>query len=212
MSVIGIDEFIGGIYGIFGPTSKWYVGSSPIIRNRFYNHRTTLNRNIHYNSLLQLDWNKFGEARFNFKVLEELDLPKDMLLDREQQWLDMYWNDLYNECPDARSVTGYNKKQVVLSDGQVFKDYNAFAMACGYSSTEAVLTLLRKGRTLDYIAEIRGVKIGKKTIVLSNGMAFKDTAAFARACGYTHQWSISQQLYAGKDYEYIARTRGLIGG
>lgn len=76
-----------GVYRILCiPTGKIYIGSSVDLRHRWDQHRRRLRRGIHGNAHLQLAWSKYGEASFEFSVLEFVDLPD--LLCAEQAWID----------------------------------------------------------------------------------------------------------------------------
>ena len=75
---------------------KIYIGSAIKFRKRWDLHRFQLRKNIHENKHLQRAWNKYGEENFEFKILEICD--KNVLLDKEQCWLD--WTKSYE--------TGYN--------------------------------------------------------------------------------------------------------
>lgn len=81
-----------GIYGIFNLINKKvYIGSSGNKRGlkaRLTRHRNELNKNCHHNSHLQRSWNKYGSNNFEFKILEECQV--DMLIIREQAWMDYY--------------------------------------------------------------------------------------------------------------------------
>lgn len=51
-----------GIYMIINNINeKKYIGSAKNIDKRWYEHRYTLNKNCHDNSLLQNAWNKYGK-------------------------------------------------------------------------------------------------------------------------------------------------------
>jgi len=76
-----------GIYAIIHrPTERKYVGQSNNIEKRFSQHRKALNRGIHYNAKLQRAWNQYGEAEFEFVVLEQCEADK--LTEREQSYID----------------------------------------------------------------------------------------------------------------------------
>jgi group I intron endonuclease len=76
-----------GIYQIKClPNSKFYIGSAVDIHNRCQHHRRSLRRANHPNQYLQAAWNKYGESRFEFSVLEIT--IRDDLLEAEQNWLD----------------------------------------------------------------------------------------------------------------------------
>jgi group I intron endonuclease len=66
-------------------THKIYVGSAVDIRNRCGQHRRNLRSGKHQNAHLQSAWNKYGEASFEFSVLEIT--SRGNLLDAEQFWL-----------------------------------------------------------------------------------------------------------------------------
>ena len=51
---------------------KFYVGSTINKKVRFRQHRKLLRGNRHHCKHLQAAWNKYGEAKFNFVVIEEV--------------------------------------------------------------------------------------------------------------------------------------------
>lgn len=65
---------------------KFYIGSSVNLRVRFNEHRNELRKGSHHNHHLQAAWNKYGENKFEFKVLEYCE--RNMTLIREQFFLD----------------------------------------------------------------------------------------------------------------------------
>jgi len=76
-----------GIYAIIHKaTGNQYVGQSSNIEKRFTQHRVDLKRGKHCNPKLQNAWNKYGEAEFEFMVLEECEA--DNLDEREQSYID----------------------------------------------------------------------------------------------------------------------------
>jgi group I intron endonuclease len=95
-----------GIYGIFGPSGKVYVGSAINLSNRLGKHRGVLKCGM-ANSHLQRSWNKYGGEAFHFVVLENCTgLSAKELLPREQSWMDKYRGCLYNLAPVAGSCAG----------------------------------------------------------------------------------------------------------
>lgn len=65
---------------------KFYVGSTTNKKVRFREHRKQLRGNRHHCKHLQAAWNKYGEAKFDFVVIEEV--PQDCnLSDAEDKWL-----------------------------------------------------------------------------------------------------------------------------
>lgn len=90
---------------------KVYVGSTcSTFQSRWADHRKSLRGKFHANRHLQRAWDKYGEAAFEFSVLEECPVEKDRLLALEQYYIDLLKasNRLYgyNICPTAGSVLG----------------------------------------------------------------------------------------------------------
>jgi group I intron endonuclease len=66
---------------------KVYVGSAArSIGKRWNDHRQNLRRNQHRNKHLQAAWDMYGEASFEFLILEEC--PSIDCIEREQFWID----------------------------------------------------------------------------------------------------------------------------
>ena len=81
---------------------KVYIGETTICKARWPAHKSALRTQKHGNSQLQEDWNKYGEESFIFQIIEELpsDTSKDMLLEKEEEYIKQYLNEgklLYNE-------------------------------------------------------------------------------------------------------------------
>jgi len=67
-----MKQRICGIYQIRNKVNdKCYIGQSVDCVVRFYNHKVNLRKNQHDNQHLQNAWNKYGEAAFEFIVLQE---------------------------------------------------------------------------------------------------------------------------------------------
>lgn len=81
---------IPAIYSITNKQNgKIYIGSAVQRFSRWAVHKKGLRNNNHSNRHLQRAWNKYGENSFTFDVIE--DVPdKNMLLEREQYWMDHY--------------------------------------------------------------------------------------------------------------------------
>ena len=81
------DEVMSGVYKILNKTNKkCYVGSSKDLTKRSKQHFSMLSKNKHHSIKLQNSYNKHGSEVFEFIVLEEC--PTDILLEREQYWMD----------------------------------------------------------------------------------------------------------------------------
>jgi group I intron endonuclease len=90
------------------PTGKIYIGSAVNLRDRWYRHRWSLNRGHHRNPHLQQAWIKYGEANFEFSILEFVE--KDHLLAVEQVWINK------TGCTDR--TLGFNAYDIAGSPGE----------------------------------------------------------------------------------------------
>lgn len=85
--VIGQEFKFSGVYCILNTQNgKKYVGSSKNIYSRWQKHRSTLRHGYHHSPHLQNAWNKYGEDKFHFFVLEKC--SEDELIEREQFYVD----------------------------------------------------------------------------------------------------------------------------
>lgn len=76
-----------GIYRILCVgNGKYYVGSSTSIDSRCSQHRSSLRRGRHTSPYLQHAWTAYGEASFQFSVIEECD--RSLLSEREQYFVE----------------------------------------------------------------------------------------------------------------------------
>lgn len=81
-----------GLYRIENQlTGGFYVGSAKNLNSRLGTHRSRLRSNKHENKKLQRSWNKHGEDKFKYSVLEVC-LEND-LLDKEQFLIDSVYDD-----------------------------------------------------------------------------------------------------------------------
>ena len=82
---------------------KFYIGSSVNIKKRWQQHQSQLNLGIHHCVHLQRAWNLYGSNSFVFSVVESA--PKNILILREQAWIDCYWDFgvLYNTARYAET-------------------------------------------------------------------------------------------------------------
>ena len=88
--------------------NKCYVGSSKNIKSRKYQHTKELRDGVHHNSHLQASWNRYGEDKFLFTVLEKV-IDKADLHDRELYWMQV------KQSLDREF--GYNLGMPKLADG-----------------------------------------------------------------------------------------------
>lgn len=85
-------------------SGRVYVGSAGNFSKRWHAHRKALRTGSHRNQHLQAAWSKYGEAAFDFEILE---FTRDFDA-REQHWMDTLeaYAQGFNLCPIARSSRG----------------------------------------------------------------------------------------------------------
>lgn len=103
-----------------------YIGScasSRGIKNRLKGHIQSLMSQSHHNQHLQRAWNKYGETRFKFNLLECCDPV--VCITREQHWIDTFDSANpkcgFNICPTAGSrfgakYTDASKRKISLAN------------------------------------------------------------------------------------------------
>ena len=102
-----------GIYKIKNLSdNKIYIGSSVNINSRKYKHFWMLRKNIHDNNHLQNSYNKFGEKKFTFTILELCNIEDLIML--ENKYINTYKTD--------NSEFGYNLDKVNEFRRNTFND------------------------------------------------------------------------------------------
>lgn len=124
------------IYKIINQVNdKFYVGSTTNTRERFRTHRNRLRKNRHHSKHLQAAWNKYGEDKFLFKVIETI--PEGQSLqEAENKWLAEHVGKDY--C--------YNKSR--YSDtpmrGIAKEDHPSFGLSKSQQQREAISASLKE--------------------------------------------------------------------
>jgi len=95
-----------GIYKITNTENgKFYIGSSKNIEERWNDHKQYLRGKYHINPKLQHAWNFYGEDKFIFEVIEEVEPIQLLLFERENHYISSmkpYERDIgYNICIKA---------------------------------------------------------------------------------------------------------------
>lgn len=118
------SEF-GGVYKITNILNgRVYIGSTSCFRKRAASHKCNLEANRHLNKFMQNDFNKSGTESFLFEVLEVVAGDKQERLDREQFYIDQWYDNqkncynLVKEAKDTRSGTRNKKEIDPLTDGR----------------------------------------------------------------------------------------------
>jgi group I intron endonuclease len=65
---------------------KIYIGSTNNLYRRWEEHIRLLNKNKHHSRRLQNSWNLYGEKKFKFEIIENLE-DNENLIDKEQYWI-----------------------------------------------------------------------------------------------------------------------------
>lgn len=108
----------GGVYKIINiNNSRIYIGSTSRFKTRAYSHSNNLEANRHLNKFMQNDFNKSGTDSFLFEVLEVVIGGKKERLEREQFYIDQWYDNqknCYNLAKEAQDTRGgtRNKKQI----------------------------------------------------------------------------------------------------
>lgn len=184
-SINTIDKSISGIYAIVNTLNNHkYIGSSMHVRDRLYQHRALLRRNRHHSIHLQNAYNKYGEDKFIWVILEMCEPIRDTLIYIEQKYLDL--KPEYNiaqlaSCPAQ------------LHQSQETKDKRAAKLRGRKRSKEFC----------EYLSKVRINQIGKMVDqydLQGNYLrTFNSTAQASRFCGdYTTRGVSIQQCCKGK--------------
>lgn len=100
-----------GIYKIINELNEdCYIGSSIKVKNRWSRHKKDLKKGNHHSIILQRAVNKYGLENFKFLLLETC--PIEILIEREQYYLDLE-KPKYNMSPTAGSCLGCKQSEEV---------------------------------------------------------------------------------------------------
>ena len=92
-----------GIYQIKNlENGKLYIGSAVDFKRRKRQHFFNLRHNKHKNSHLQNAWNKYGEEKFVFEIIERIE-DKEILTEKEDFYISLY--------DAANPNVGYNNRK-----------------------------------------------------------------------------------------------------
>lgn len=103
-----------GVYAIKNTLNgKMYVGSTYCFKTRWRRHRQCLRGGYHHSVHLQRSYDKIGESRFVFIVLEECEKIRETLIWLEQKYIDELHPE-YNICKTATfHIDGCTERQKI---------------------------------------------------------------------------------------------------
>lgn len=142
LSVKTSPPHTSGVYQILCVSNgKIYIGSAVQMCSRWDQHCHSLRRGNHRNIHLQRAWDKYGEANFEFAVLETVE--PSYLLVAEQSWIDK------TGCTD-RSI-GFNIYDTAGSPGDTFaQTWEGFVDPDGNEVTITNLFAFCRQNSLDW--------------------------------------------------------------
>jgi hypothetical protein len=84
---------------------KMFIGQSVNLDGIFNRIKFQLKANCHTQKDLQADWNEFGSEKFEFEVLEQLELRENLDIKKELEFLEDLWLEKYKPFRNC----GYNE-------------------------------------------------------------------------------------------------------
>ena len=156
-----------GIYviGLRGDNGRFYIGSAVNFLSRWRNHQSCLRRGKHHSEPLQRAWNKYGEAAFEFAVVEIVEEKTDLVA-REQCWLDRY-SPRYNSCRVAGSTLGRKhsaETREKMSSHPKSPDHKAKLAAAAMGNTRCVGRVVSQKQREKQAAARRGKKMSPEQL------------------------------------------------
>ncbi len=188
-----------GIYQIKNSVcDRIYIGSAVNLRKRWSVHRHHLTRGTHQNQHLQRAWTKYGEAAFQFSVVEHVGSKSDLIV-REQHWLDVSSGtcELFNIALTAGSSLGRKVSDVTR------KKMSESARAKKVTdATRAKMSALRKNKPLPHMAKIIAAnKLRAGTKCSPESKEKMSLAARLR---------VARDSRRGPDGQFIGAARGVV--
>jgi group I intron endonuclease len=170
--LIAVIPRTSGIYQIrCRQNGKIYVGSAVDLRRRWEKHRRALADGAHHNDHLQQAWHLYGEANFEFQILQLV--PAAELLRAEQEWIDR------TDCTHRK--IGFNITRLASTQGEKTSlTWSGFSDPSGKPVTIVNLTEFCRRHELDFSSMHRLAK------GLSKLKSYK---------GWTHVNSIRKRNY-----------------
>lgn len=96
-----------GVYIIFFPNAKFYIGSSHDIAKRIQTHRNNMLKNKHENELLQREWDQYRA----FDLYEYHTKDRENAYKLEQSFIDIHMKNLLMLNIAAQAKGGYRMRR-----------------------------------------------------------------------------------------------------
>jgi len=160
-----------GIYKIYflSDPDKIYIGSAVDFNERQIRHKYQLKKGIHKNTHLQRLYNKLGEHKIVFELIEKCD--RSDLLKLEQIWIDRL-NPKINILRKAGSCLGYKHTEDAKS--KISKANSGVKMTAEQNIKNA---LMRKGNK-NAAGAIRSVEFKKRLSLLKMRKVYNSETMF----------------------------------
>ena len=150
-----------GVYKITNTvTGDFYVGSSKDVKKRWTEHKCKSTWDRHPNNPMYLDMKKYGVDKFEFQILEEVEIGT--LKEKEQQFIEKL-KPTYNNI----NAKGWNTKRYKEAKKKYNKEYlkKYYNQLCYYNSEMLTLSALSKRF---YRAGIKNPTLEAKKYLISN--------------------------------------------
>ena len=149
MKTVGIYQIRNKVNG------KVYIGSSVWVENRLVQHRSHLRSGKHCNGHLQNSWNHYGEAAFEFAVVEIMGNDEQMLREREEQ--------LIQQLGASDRSQGYNIETTPSTSSKSQEHKEAISKALKKKYAEGYINPYKgKARSKEFGAKIASALRGRK--------------------------------------------------
>lgn len=196
-----------GIYAIKNTlNNKMYIGSTACFKNRWRRHRQCLRGNYHHSPHLQSSYNKLGESRFVFIVLEECENIRETLILLEQKYMDELQPEYnvrktaqfhFDRCTEKQKISAVETKGKPVDEfdlnGNYIKTWNCMSDAAKHHNTDTSnisyackskqhqllghLFFYKDDVTKEYVKDFCNKKLYKKRRKYSNSHALKQQHA-----------------------------------
>ncbi len=216
---LNLFEFaLGGIYCICClKNDKIYIGSSASFLERAAQHLSLLKTQNHECLSLQQDFNTYGSAFFEFRILSfENNLKKRLQLEKQ-----LISQQLPNKCYNSSFSFGFEKKkpvvgQQILMDEKIYSSIRKAEKATNISKTNIIrrlnnandlscirlnkVAIPKKGK-YDFI--INGIRYFSTQEVIANNLAINDNQVRERCSSKSLKWKHWQMVQKNRSNDYL---------